>query len=204
MVNWQNYGKKCSSLERQVKQLSEINENSSNSENEIITTGSVAGNIYNAELRDCMYFMLSHQVPVSACAPIFVHVIKTITGKSPNLIPCATTVAQMAEDVGVISSLHVASEMLKENSKICLAWDTTSVDWSHINEIHITNSDKPHLTVDERKMCGGTAADYTEHINSAIANLAYVYSKVYKADEIEILSTIKNKIFHALSQTEPQ
>ncbi|GFO36330.1 hypothetical protein PoB_006283500 [Plakobranchus ocellatus] len=194
--------KKCSSLERQVEQLSEMNEHS-NSENEITTIGSTAGNIYNAEVRDCMYFMLSHQVPVSACAPIFSHVIKTITGKCPNRIPCTTTVAQMAQELGVISSLHVASEILKANSKICLSWDATSVDGSHINEIHITNCDKSHLTVDVRKIPGGTAADYTEHINSAIANLAYVYSKFNKADEAEILSTIKNKISCTVTDRAP-
>ncbi|GFN85358.1 hypothetical protein PoB_001186400 [Plakobranchus ocellatus] len=63
-----------------------------------------------------------------------------------------------------------------------------------INEFHITNSHKSHLTVDVRTIPGGTAADYTEHINSAMANLANVYSKFYEADEAEILSAIKHKI----------
>ncbi|ELU14182.1 hypothetical protein CAPTEDRAFT_185504 [Capitella teleta] len=86
-------------------------------------------------------------------------------------MPDRSTIEAMARELEVLSDLQVA-EMLMNYIDCTAAFDATTQDERHVNEIHITNSEVSLVAaVDE----GGTALDYKNHLCDTVINLAEVY-----------------------------
>ncbi|GFS14194.1 hypothetical protein ElyMa_001417700 [Elysia marginata] len=92
-------------------------------------------------------------------------------------IPSAATCAQMAYELGVITTIQLMERILGQNGPICLSWDATTVDGAHINEIHLTLNRSDCLTLDVRHIPGGKASDYVSHIVSSLTEAADTYSR---------------------------
>ena len=87
-------------------------------------------------LRKCIYFALSNQVSVERAGLVVKYTVETLTGKAVNNVPAATTSSQMVLEMNVLSDIQVA-ECILASPSINLAWDVTTVDGMHLNEIHI-------------------------------------------------------------------
>ncbi|RUS87411.1 hypothetical protein EGW08_004865 [Elysia chlorotica] len=49
--------------------------------------------------------------------------------------PSPATCAQMAYELGVITTIQLVERMLMQNGPICLSWDATTLDGANINEV---------------------------------------------------------------------
>ena len=108
-----------------------------------------------------------------------------------------------SDPVATTSSLflHPAvlpSKKLKTDFNLTLAWDATSLDAQHVNEVHIHTS--PSLSsgyvLQVSNLPGGTTEDYTEHIKNCISDVVQTYALFNGEDELvtkgKVISHLKN------------
>ena len=60
-----------------------------------------------------------------------------LAGTTVDSLPQSSTVSQCVYELGIISDIQV-SEVMYANESLTLSWDSTTVDGTHINELHIS------------------------------------------------------------------
>ncbi|GFR61934.1 hypothetical protein ElyMa_001858200 [Elysia marginata] len=124
------------------------------------------------------------------------YIVKTLGGQSLTQTPSQTTIAQMAYELGVLCLIQLG-DFLLSHSNLCLSWDATSLDGSHINEIHVTADQTQCMTIDIKALPGGTAQDYTTHVVTAVNDASATYSRYHSIPEVEVSA----KMFQAMTST---
>ena len=85
-------------------------------------------------------------------------------------------------------------EYLVKHKYLCLSWDATSMDGSHVNA-NVTTL----LVLDVCELPGGTAVDYTDHVTSVLTEIAFHYAKFSGQRQEDVLSQIHTNISSALT-----
>ena len=128
---------------------------------------------YDIPIRKAIYHCLIQQVPVEAAVGVIEDVIKERTGTTINFLPDKTTVSQMAYELGVLSDTQTG-DILTSTDNITIAWDATSIDGSHINEVHICVPGSLYV-LELNQLPGGTTEDYYTHITESINRIVSTY-----------------------------
>ena len=119
---------------------------------------------YDIPIRKAIYHCLIQQVPVETAVGVIENVIKEMTGTTINFLQDKTTVSQMAYELGVLSDIQTG-DILTSTDNITIAWDATSIDGSHINEVHICVPGSLYV-LELNQLPGGTTEDYYTHTHN--------------------------------------
>ena len=143
-------------------------------------------------------------LPIETTGGVIKSVVGEVTGMEVSATASAPTVSQMAYELSVLSDLQVG-ESLSVEENMTLAWDATSLRDDHINEVHVMFKDEPPrgLSVQIRKLPGGTTDDYFQHLTTAVRDIVKSYS-LYKGEdgadmEKSVFKRIKNTISDRVS-----
>uniref|UniRef100_A0A2C9LZ33 Uncharacterized protein n=1 Tax=Biomphalaria glabrata TaxID=6526 RepID=A0A2C9LZ33_BIOGL len=191
------------SLEEANVQVNELTEklsgyNSSQSAQSICQAG-----VYDARFRKCLYACLESQVPVEKAGHLVRYILNELTQISVSKIPAPSTVAQMAYEMGIISNLQVAEALYTAPELIAtLAWDATTIDGSHFNEVNLSFGGKT-FTIEIGKLGGGSTLDYLEHIVGIISSLGTTYSTYSGIQQHLILHKFKEMFQTTLTDRAP-
>ena len=157
------------------------------------------GKAYSSDLRCLVYNQLVCDVPVKNCGFLINAFSRVLCKADLASTPSPATCAQMAYELGVITTIQLMERMLMQNGPICLSWDATTLDGAHINEIHLTVNRSECLTLDVRHIPGGKASDYVSHIISSLTEAADVYGRYVGKSQEDIFFQVKSKITCTLS-----
>ena len=127
---------------------------------------------YSCVFRNAAYQCLENQVPVEATSQVISGIIRELAQQEVDFLPDKSTISQFTHELGVISDLQVG-EVLVHNDNLNLAWDATSIDADHLNEVHVHVPTTPPTgyNLQVGTIAGGTTADYTSHIHEAISDI---------------------------------
>ncbi|GFR74380.1 hypothetical protein ElyMa_002161200, partial [Elysia marginata] len=188
--------KEICEMTRYIENLETIVADQPDSDKEYIH--SKKGKNYNSKIRLCVYHQLLYNVPVESCGVLLNKILKILCGTELSSVPSTKTCAQMPFEIGLLSSIQLMEHVISQPS-LCLSWDATTIDGSHINEIHLTINKNECLVLDIRHLPGGTGSDYVSHIMGALTDAASVYSKYHQVSETETLSKLRTAITATLS-----
>ena len=73
-------------------------------------------------------------MPMENVSDVIAGVIKTFYGKDLSHTPCVSTVINMISEMKVLSSVQAIKAIL-ESKCVNLAWDATSLNGKHIDEV---------------------------------------------------------------------
>ena len=109
-----------------------------------------------------------------------------------------TTVSQCAYELGILEEIQVA-EAIEMINNLNIAWDATSLDADHINEVHINYIGREGgahvaLALQVEVLAGGTTQDYVDHIFTAIRDLACSYAEYQKTDPISFFRVLSRNL----------
>ena len=85
------------------------------------------------------------------------------------------------------------------NDNLTLAWDATSIDADHLNEVHVHVPTTPPTgyILQVGTIADGTTADYTSHIHEAISDITQTYALFH--DEPAIMSIVVKHLKNTLT-----
>lgn len=86
------------------------------------------------------------QAPVESTASAISTVAKEVTGLTVKENADATTVSQFVHELGVLNDIQVTESVLA-GDKLNLAWEASSLDEEHMNEVHINFSGDKSLAL---------------------------------------------------------
>ena len=104
------------------------------------------------------------------------NVINTIlfelAGTTADGLPHSSTVSQCVYELGIISDVQV-SEVMYANKNLTLSWDSTTVDGTHINELHISVHTVPvtSYVLQLGAIASGRTEDYVSHISDSLTHM---------------------------------
>ena len=155
---------------------------------------------FSVQFRKAGYRCLINQVPVEATGILIKDIVNDLTGQNLDFCPDPTTISQFAYELGVLNDLQVAEALLK-NENVTIAWDATSLDASHINEVHILLPGDPPkgLVLQISCLAGGTAVDYVNHISESINDTVETYSLFNNVDPQDCQKIVISKLKNTLS-----
>ena len=81
-------------------------------------------------------------MPVETTVNVIQNIVKEITGFDLDTKANATTVSQFSYEIGVLSNIQVGESLVQEEN-LTMAWDATSLNSEHINEVHIMFPGEP-------------------------------------------------------------
>ena len=154
---------------------------------------------YSTSFRKAAYHCLNNQVPIETTSRVISSIVSELADVTLDFLPDKKTISQFAYELGIISDIQVG-EVLVNNDNLTLAWDATSLDAQHVNEVHIHTS--PSLSsgyvLQVSNLPGGTTEDYTEQIKNSISDVVQTYALFNGEDELvvkgKVLSHIKNTL----------
>ena len=141
------------------------------------------GKAYKREIRLLVYSELLCDVPVNNCGYLLNCFAKVFCGKSLKNVPCPATCAQMAYELGTLTTLQVMEYMLSSNE----------------NEIPITANRNECPVLDVRSLPGGKTADYVLHIVNALTDAAEVFSKFTGEPFQELMAKLETAVSSTLT-----
>ncbi|GFR89280.1 hypothetical protein ElyMa_006120400 [Elysia marginata] len=157
------------------------------------------GKAYNNSIRRLIYHQLVCDVPVNNCGYLVNVFAKILCGKPLKNVPCPATAAQMAYELGILTTIQVVDHMLSTEKNVCLSWDATTIDGQHVNEIHLTVDRNICLLLDIRQLPGGKSSDYVTHIAAALTDAAEVFAKFKGLTVNSVLLRLKKAITSTLT-----
>ena len=120
-------------------------------------------------MRLAMYKCLVCNVPVEKAGELVMFVVDLFNGQCTKAAPGPSTVSRMAYELGVVSDIQTV-EALMMSEGTTLACDATSIDGTHVNEVHIRTSYGTYLQVGH--LPGGKTGDYLLHITDVLKSMA--------------------------------
>ena len=88
--------------------------------------------------------------------------------------------------------------MLAQDS-LNLAWDATSLDAEHVNEVHLNFSSDESLVLQVDVLPGGTTTDYTNHICQSFTDITQTYSAYGGDDFVPLHKSVVGKLTSSIS-----
>lgn len=159
------------------------------------------GKVYDTTLRLCVYECLLHNVSVTNVCHLIHYICKTLLNKVLSDLPCMATVSQMAYEVGILSDIQVGC-ILHNSDCATLAWDSTTKEGAHINEVHvsvITRGCHQSLTLNVGQVSGATTDELFNHVFQSLSDVIVTYSEAFGFSAMEMKSIILNKIRSTMS-----
>ncbi len=81
--------------------------------------------------------MLALNIALDKIGSVITECFRCMIGRSVDAKPTRQTIARMADELGVLSNIQVASVMMEHNN-LTLAWDGSPIAGDHINAAHVT------------------------------------------------------------------
>ncbi|KAH9515099.1 hypothetical protein Btru_019228 [Bulinus truncatus] len=158
----------------------------------------------NQELRrkNSLIEKLLSQVSVAKAGQLVRFILNELTQTSVGKMPASSTIAQMAYEMGVMSNLQLAENLYMTHESATLAWDATSIDGTHYNEINISLGDRT-FTLEVGKLSGGATIDYFQHIGNSAKDLGTLYAIFTGTQQHLILYKFQQTIQTTLSDRAP-
>lgn len=152
---------------------------------------------YHTNVRTLFYQCVANDVPFDKSADIVRSCVGLLTKHKIISLPSPATISQMCREIGILSELQVAEAMLEDG--VCtLAFDATTINGDHINEIHIATQHRL-LTASIDILPGGTADDYVQHIRECFDDVALSYSELKGLNKDYVLGKIKANVLSTLT-----
>ena len=144
--------------------------------------------------------MSRNQVPVEVTSQVISGINRELAQQKIDFLPDKLTISQFAHELGVISDLQ-AGEVLVHNDNLTLAWDATSIDADHLNEVHVLIPTSPPTgyILQVGTIAGGTTADYTSYIHEAISDITQTYALFNDQHEPAVMSTVVKHLKNTLA-----
>ena len=150
------------------------------------------GGKYVEEIRQVVYRCARRQVPIHSISTVIGEIAQTVFCQQLDPLPSPSTIGNMIHEMGILSTTQAVEAMLN-SQYVNLSWDATSIDSSHINEIHV-NTDSGSYALCIQELPGGTTEDYVQHITSTLEQAAEVYAKMKSLNKQSVLDDIKKRI----------
>ena len=152
---------------------------------------------YTNAVRKCVYLCARRQVPLHSISTVIRQIGKTLFDHDLGPLPCPSSVCSMVSEMGVLASVQAVEAMLL-GSYVNIAWDATTLNGVHINEVHV-NTASGSFALNVGRLAGGTTEDYVDHLKSTLETACKLYCDNRGADYDEILASLKLKITSTLS-----
>ena len=153
---------------------------------------------YCTNVRKATYKAILSQCPVAQVGSLLKTVATELSGKQIQNAPSKSTVARMAHELSVLSSIQTVECLLKSNVST-ISWDATSEAGHHINEIHIRLDDGTSHTISIERLAGGKAQDYSNHIIRSIDEMCLSYAEYKGLQYIQVRGQVLSKIASTLT-----
>ena len=155
------------------------------------------GNSFTPAMRTAIYKCISCQVPVERVSSVLDHAVRILTPHQLDDLPSVSTICGAAREMGILSDLQVATKVTSCDN-MTLAWDGTSLDGKHINEVHLCTSQGP-LVLGVSQLPDGRASSYYSNITEVLADTVNTYSQYSGKDAETLGKSLKNNISNTLS-----
>ena len=152
---------------------------------------------YTNEIRKCVYLCVRKQVPLHSVSTVIKEVSKILFDKDVAPLPCTSAICNMVTEMGVLSAIQGVDAMLR-STFVNIAWDATTLNGTHLNEVH-ANTDDGSFALNVAKLPGGTTKDYVDHIVSTLETSCSLYCKSKEMDLDKTLKLIMKSISSTLS-----
>ena len=156
------------------------------------------GTAYTGKLRKAVYCCVLNSVSLDNVADVLGCVLSELAGLKLDALPSRSSVCRMAREMGSLADLQTADLLLK-NPHSTLCWDATTLEGSHINQIHISTDPSTQSTISVETLSGGRTIDYVNHIESAIDTTATTYSECYNTNKDDTKNEMIGNISNTLS-----
>ena len=103
------------------------------------------GKTVSSGYRKSIYHCLMNQVPVEFTGSLILNIVHEMTGSGGFYSRPYHGQPVCAYEVGVLNDIQVG-EALEHGENMNIAWNATSLDAKHINEVHVNFSVEPHST----------------------------------------------------------
>ena len=115
---------------------------------------------YNVKLRQCVYFCLIKEVPVSNINAVLQFVLNTFTDPKLCEVPSTRTICRMAN---LSHDIQTYEKIASASNITTLCFDGTTKNEHHPNELPL-NTEEGAVIVGLGDLPGGTATDYRGHL----------------------------------------
>ena len=155
---------------------------------------------FSTAYRKAGYCCILNQVPVEATAVVISTIVKEMTGCEVDAQADPSTVSQFAYELGILNDIQVG-EALVDRDNLNIAWDATSLDAEHINEVHINfPGDSPKgLMLQIDTLPGRTALDYVTHITQSLNDVTDTYALCNNIDLVQLHAATVTKVKSTVS-----
>ena len=181
------------SLDNLYAELEELKKQDSN---DIVTTRCNKKQ-FNTNMRITIYRCLENNVAVDTTSKVILACVTLLTNQSITDIPTPATISQMGREISILAELQVVETIINSQG-ITLAFDATTLNGIHINEIHIVTK-KTALTASITALPGGRADDYVQHILDTVEGIAVTYSAFNRVSHAETKQKIYGSILCTLT-----
>ena len=146
---------------------------------------------YSTACRKAIYYCLQYGVPVTHVCDVINAILFELPGITVDSLPHSSTVSQCVYELGIISDIQV-SEIMYANENLTLSWDSTTVDGTHINELHISVHTVPvtSYVLQLGAIASGRTEDYVSHISDSLNHMIAIYAKFKNLKFSDVRSTI--------------
>ena len=129
-------------------------------------------------------------MPVEATSRVISGISKALAQQEVDFLP-----DKFAHELGILRELQVG-EVLISNDNLTLAWNATSIDADHVNEVHIH---VPTVPPTGYILQVGSIAGGTSHIHETINDITKTYCLFHNTGEPAIKSTIVEHLKNTLT-----
>ena len=126
---------------------------------------------YSTACRKAIYYCLRYGVPITHVCNVINAILFELAGTTVDSLPHSSTVSQRVYELGIISDIQI-SEVMYANENLPLSWDSTTVDGTHINELHISVHTVPvtSYVLQLGAIASGRTEDYVSHISDSLTH----------------------------------
>uniref|UniRef100_UPI00358EAAAF uncharacterized protein isoform X1 n=3 Tax=Myxine glutinosa TaxID=7769 RepID=UPI00358EAAAF len=154
------------------------------------------GKTFTKQMRSAVYKCIACQVPVERVSSVLEHTVRTLTPHQLDDLPSVSTVCRSVREMGILSDLQVGSTLVScKNST--LAWDATSLDGKHLNELHVATS-QGSMVLGISQMPDGRAVTYYDNITEVLGDTLDSYSQYTGVDPKILEASVKTNVTNTL------
>lgn len=90
------------------------------------------------------------------------------------------------------------ADVMLQSSNNTLCWDATTLDGSHINELHVCTGGN-NLAFSIEALSGGTTEDYARHVEEGLHDVSMSYSECFDMEMAEVTPKLQSSITNTMS-----
>ena len=155
---------------------------------------------YSTACRKAIYYCLQYGVPITHVCNVINAILFELAGTTADSLPHSSRVSQCVYELGIISDVQV-SEVMYANENLTLSWDSTTVDGTHINELHISVHTVPvtSYVLQLGAIASGRTEDYVSHISDSLTHMISIFAKFKNLPFLDVRSTILKHLKNTLT-----